>query len=188
MVDLQRRKFLTAMVPKDQEDTDQKETARHKSSVRPPWAIIDDTAFSSCCSQCLECARICPQGIIKTDNRGYPCVDFSQSGCELCGDCVDVCKDGALIKKNKKVKPWQHRVTIREQCLLQQKVICRSCVEACDEDAIRYQLIPGGLAQINIRTKRCNGCGFCIATCPVKAITVDFTAVVEEKKQNTKSK
>jgi ferredoxin-type protein NapF len=51
-------------------------------------------------------------------------------------------------------------------------VVCRSCGEVCDEGAIRFPLQRGGTAQPTLDPDTCNGCGGCIAVCPVDAIRV----------------
>mgnify|MGYP002135813212 CR=1 FL=1 len=51
-------------------------------------------------------------------------------------------------------------------------VICRTCGEQCERDAIRFRLAAGGVATPVIDPTRCNGCGRCVAACPVKAVAI----------------
>ncbi len=74
------------------------------------------------CTQCGDCAKVCPTEAIKVNERGAYYVDFAECDlceacvpecpedvmfvrtelanaawkCDLCGDCVDVCGTGAL--------------------------------------------------------------------------------------------
>jgi Fe-S-cluster-containing hydrogenase component 2 len=46
------------------------------------------------CTQCGDCAAVCPTEAIKQDEKGAYYVDFAE--CNLCGDCVAVCGTSAL--------------------------------------------------------------------------------------------
>jgi ferredoxin-type protein NapF len=51
-------------------------------------------------------------------------------------------------------------------------VVCRSCGEVCESAAIGFRLATGGRALALIDSQRCNGCGACLAVCPVRSITL----------------
>jgi len=46
------------------------------------------------CTQCGECADVCPTGAIKLNERGAYYVDYAE--CDLCGACESVCPEGVM--------------------------------------------------------------------------------------------
>ena len=58
-------------------------------------------------------------------------------------------------------------------CLTYRGVYCRSCVDECEPDAIRFHPVVGGVARPDIEPERCTGCGDCRASCPVHAIELN---------------
>ena len=54
--------------------------------------------------------------------------------------------------------------------LAAQNVECRVCGEACDVSAIRFRPRIGGVPLAEVDNTACNGCGACIAPCPVSAV------------------
>ncbi len=139
--------------------------------IRPPWAIAEEQ-FIELCSRCDKCISICPEKIIFRGDGGFPEVKFVDSGCELCEDCLDVCEPKVLKKTSKDSLPWLHKVEVITKCLPMQGVICRTCSEACNEDVISFILEAGKVAVPKLNLENCNGCGFCIAMCPVDAIVL----------------
>ncbi|WP_293937370.1 ferredoxin-type protein NapF [Iodobacter sp.] len=132
---------------------------------RPPWA---SPAFLSLCTRCGDCASACPSQIIKVGDGGFPKVDFTDGECTFCGDCASVCQSKALDAQID--PPWQIHAQIDASCLAQRGVDCRICGEACDQQAIRFQLAVGKVAQPMINTEQCTGCGACVAPCPSNSI------------------
>lgn len=61
---------------------------------------------------------------------------------------------------------------IGERCLALQQVVCRTCGELCDTGAIRFVMQAGRVAQPEVQTERCTGCGDCIADCPTQALAL----------------
>jgi Fe-S-cluster-containing hydrogenase component 2 len=47
------------------------------------------------CTQCGDCAAVCPSGAIKQNERGAYYVDFTE--CNLCEACVPVCPEGVMF-------------------------------------------------------------------------------------------
>lgn len=148
-------------------------------SLRPPWALPEEN-FLAVCTRCEACVERCPTQIITRDEKGFPKVDFSRGECTFCGDCVKSCTDGALWQEggltDKPPLPWKNSgivvAIISQRCLAQQNVVCRTCGDACTDQAIRFSPQLGGAALPLINTERCTGCGACVATCPAQALSV----------------
>ncbi len=137
---------------------------------RPPGAL-GDIAFAEACTQCGDCARACPEKIIKRDAAGYPVLSFSTTGCTFCGKCIAACEDGALLAD----RPWPWQAVVAPNCLSLNAVQCRTCEDHCEPRAIRFQLLPKGRAHPLIDPDACTGCGACIAPCPVSALALHQT-------------
>jgi ferredoxin-type protein NapF len=108
--------------------------------------------------------------VITRGSGGFPEVHFAAGECTFCGKCAEVCKPRALDSGI--TPPWDLRAAITTACLALNRVICRTCGESCEAGAIRFRLAPGGVAQPVVDTTSCNGCGHCVAGCPVNAIVV----------------
>jgi NAD-dependent dihydropyrimidine dehydrogenase PreA subunit len=63
-------------------------------------------------------------------------------------------------------------VAFAEHCLAQQNVVCRSCAEICEHDAIRFSPRLGGAALPVLNHDRCTGCGDCLPICPNAALSL----------------
>ncbi|HID44392.1 MAG TPA: 4Fe-4S dicluster domain-containing protein, partial [Chromatiaceae bacterium] len=63
---------------------------------------------------------------------------------------------------------------IKADCLSLNGIVCRACGDACDTDAIRFQLETRGRATPLLDQALCNGCGECLAVCPTKSISLDI--------------
>ncbi len=138
------------------------------SPLRPPWSLGEE-AFLASCTRCDECLGACPTGVLQRGEGGYPVADFMQAACTLCGECVQVCQPGALVRQADK-PAWRHTLTIVASCLPKQRVECRVCGEACEEEAIVFRPRLGGVAEPEFNQQRCTACGACIAPCPVGAL------------------
>ena len=57
-------------------------------------------------------------------------------------------------------------------CLAFKAVHCRSCLEACEVEAIRFLPRIGGTSTPTIVGRDCTGCGECRDVCPTQAITL----------------
>ena len=82
-----------------------------------------------------------------------------------------MCKPAALIIEEG-LPPWDLKAEIAGSCLAMQAVVCRTCGERCDENAIQFKLALGGISRPELDLQACNGCGACIKPCPVQAITM----------------
>ncbi|MFV0574497.1 MAG: ferredoxin-type protein NapF [Vibrio sp.] len=151
---------------------------RRKDSDKPNLPWVKDHLFTDLCTQCGKCVEACPEKIIQPSDGGFPRVDFNLGECTFCYQCAETCPEsisfnGSTALFNPKTeKPWQAKAVISEQCLAQQNVDCRSCGDSCEPFAIRFKLAVGSVAQPQIDTNLCNGCGACVSVCPTQAINV----------------
>ena len=141
---------------------------------RPPGAP-GDIAFHDSCTQCGDCARACPEGIILRDKSGLPALSFTEGECTFCNACITACEPGVLSAD----RPWPWAAEVAGSCLSAQGVHCRTCQDFCDARAIRFQLTPGGMADMTLDRAACTGCGACLAPCPVGAITLTHIQPVQ---------
>ncbi|MBF0265059.1 MAG: ferredoxin-type protein NapF [Gammaproteobacteria bacterium] len=138
-------------------------------AIRPPWSI-DEQQFTDLCHRCDDCIKACPGKIIERGDAGFPQVNFRLGECDFCGDCEKSCKTNALHKIEEDQQPWQLNLLIKEDCLVNKNVVCRSCGEVCDERAIRFKPKIGGVFIPEFDLGQCSGCGACVNVCPVNAV------------------
>lgn len=136
-------------------------------SVRPPWS--SEPSIRNACTSCGACIRKCPEAILRAGPAGTPIVDFSLGACTFCKACVDACPEPVF---DLAAAPWNLTSEIGSSCLLNAGVSCRSCTDACDTSALRFDLRAGKAGKIVVEEKACTGCGACLATCPVGAIAL----------------
>ena len=75
------------------------------------------------CTQCGECAKVCPTEAIKKNARGAYTVDFSK--CNLCEACVPVCPENVMfVRSGLAETAWK--------CDL-----CGDCIAVCGTDVLR---------------------------------------------------
>lgn len=140
-------------------------------ALRPPWAL-SEALFRERCDGCGACARVCPEGILSAPIGRLPRVDFGRGRCTFCAACVDACRPGALQHPTDGRVPWSYQARFGADCLALRGVVCRSCGEACDAEAIRFRYGRGGVACPEIDAESCTGCGGCVGVCPVGAIAI----------------
>jgi ferredoxin-type protein NapF len=153
--------------------------------LRPPWAI-EEQAFSQVCGPCDGCRKICPEGIIVKGSGGYPEISFRHGVCSFCQECVKACAVGALRLfdahgQSMEGAPWSAKARISGNCLSMLGTVCRTCGELCEAGAISFRLAVGGIAQAIVDNDLCNGCGACVASCPVGAIEVSRDLATTER-------
>lgn len=159
MASLSRRQFLRGRFKKDE------------FVLRPPWSL-PEAQFIEACTRCDECISICPEKVIQKGQGGFPEIVFKNSGCEFCEECLDVCKPKALNKPTEDAQPWIIKAEIKSSCIAYHGTICRTCGEACNDEAIHFKLEPGKVGEPILNLDNCTGCGFCIAMCPVDAVVI----------------
>lgn len=144
-------------------------------ALRLPW-IKSESTFNALCNQCGECVSACETNIIKTDELGFPFVDFSHDECIFCGKCQEVCHQPLFIDKNvieaDNIQAWPATLTINNKCLAQNNVLCQSCQDVCDTRAITFSYKTSSIPVPSVNLTDCNQCGACISTCPQQAITL----------------
>lgn len=144
--------------------------ARKPMPQRPPWSLAE-MQFITACTRCNHCLSACPEGILLQGDGGYPELDFRRGECTFCGACVKACEPQALGPMT--ATPWQLQLTISDQCVAKRQVVCRSCGEACDSQAIRFTPRLNQTAAPEVDVDACTGCGACVSVCPVAAITLN---------------
>lgn len=136
--------------------------------LRPPGAV-EEASFLTACTRCNACIQQCPEGIVVRGDGGYPVLDFMRGECSFCLGCVNACAPRALRDQKKN----RMKAALGEACLAAQGVICQVCSEQCDRGAIQFQRLPGSIPRPSVRSAACNGCGACVAPCPVSAIHIE---------------
>jgi ferredoxin-type protein NapF len=148
----------------------------HRVEFSPPWAV-SASRFESLCTQCGDCIDACPQHILKRGDKGYPVVNFADSGCTFCVKCANACQTGSLsLIDFIAADPWSVKAQVTEFCVNYSGVVCQMCAGSCPENAIRFVVQAGaagnGIPVAKIDHAGCTGCGFCQSACPKNAIDV----------------
>lgn len=157
-MDISRRQFLRGR------------TGRGEKNIRPPWSVGEDL-FTSRCTRCDACRIACPEAIIEIGPGGFPRIDFHAGACTFCGDCRTACRAGAFDADA--ALPWTLVAAPGAACLATKQVVCRSCGGACERGAIAFRPRIGAVALPAVAADACNGCGACLAACPVAAMTIE---------------
>ena len=63
-------------------------------------------------------------------------------------------------------------VEITEACLTHHQIVCRSCADACDVNAITFINSAVNVARPEVIKSLCTSCKACLAVCPGNAIKV----------------
>ncbi len=137
--------------------------------LRPPWSVTE-VDFNRDCTRCEGCIKACPEAILIAGSGGFPEVNFALGECTFCGDCVAACE--APVFRPRQQPPWQQQAEISDACITQKQVVCRSCSENCEPEAIQFRLGVGAVGIPEVDLDRCNGCGACVAVCPTQAVKV----------------
>jgi ferredoxin-type protein NapG len=131
--------------------------------LRPPGAV-DETLFLERCTQCGDCAKVCPYGSITFHpQNGTPVIFADQIPCYLCEDvpCIAACATDALLLVEGRgqirmgIAAVLHRVCTAGQG-------CHACASKCPTDALSMDF---DRQQIVVTAERCVGCGLCEHVC-----------------------
>ena len=131
--------------------------------LRPPGAV-EEALFLERCTQCGDCAKVCPFGSITFHpQNGTPVIFADQMPCYLCEDvpCFAACATEGLF-------PGEGRAGIRmglaavshRVCTAGQG--CHACASKCPTDALSMDFDTQRLV---VTTERCVGCGLCEHVC-----------------------
>ncbi|MCK6391246.1 MAG: ferredoxin-type protein NapF [Azonexus sp.] len=125
------------------------------------------------CTRCHACIENCATGLLTVGGGAYPEAVFRHNAsthhCNFCGECVRQCPSAALLTDGA-ARPWPVVAVIGDACLTQHGVVCHTCRESCDVEAIGYTVVGGGMQVPQIDAERCSGCGECLTDCPTQAI------------------
>ena len=147
---------------------------RAQAPLRPPWAL-PEAAFVDTCTACHACLGACPEGVLVRGPAGYPVFSPKRGECTFCGDCEAACEPAALSRRTSQ-DPWHLLPRFGEDCLTAKGVVCRSCSDACGDDAIVFPRARVAVPQVS--ADRCTGCGACVAACPTHAISLHHQPAV----------
>lgn len=140
--------------------------------MRPPWTV-DEALFTADCSRCDDCIRHCPEQIIIKGSGGFPEINFQHGECTFCGSCADICQSPVFTSTER--QPWAYKASIGDRCITAKQVVCRTCVEQCDVEAISLKPKLGGVGSPELNLDLCTGCGACVGPCPTQAISIAIT-------------
>jgi len=157
-VDQSRRNFFRGRRPSE------------KPALRLPWLKSEQSLYEHC-TQCTDCISACETQIIKKGDGGFPQVDFNLGECTFCQKCVSACKED-VFSENTTQLPWQVETIVKSTCLAQNQIMCQSCQDSCDTQAISFQYLKSSVPQMRINQDDCTGCGACVAVCPQSAIEI----------------
>lgn len=174
MVDLARRNFFKA------------KNLTTTSAIRLPW-VVNESTFIDGCTQCGDCLTSCPENIIKKGEGGFPEVDFLQGECTFCQKCLESCEQNIFVKigDTPSDNAWGSDISIKGDCLAANNIVCQSCQDSCEADAISFKYINSSVPQPHISHSDCTSCGACVAICPQTSIQLKAKYSVGEEPANT---
>ena len=137
-----------------------------KSLTRPPYNE-DETLFKLCLEcENKDCISVCKEDIIKLDEDQIPYLSFKKSGCTFCEECAKICQHDVLVLNQKHWIRSKFQIDTNS-CLAWNSVMCSSCRDMCNENAISFL----GVFRPTIDIQKCTNCGFCYGVCPPYAIS-----------------
>jgi ferredoxin-type protein NapG len=136
--------------------------------LRPPGALPEEQ-FTSVCSRCEECVRVCPARCIRIEpggrGGGAPFIDVDTMPCVLCDGllCMNKCPSGALLPTplaeiRMGTAEWNETTCVRSR-----REECTTCVDQCPIGPAAIELLEG---RVQVHPDGCVGCGVCEHYCP----------------------
>ncbi|MNB95515.1 ferredoxin-type protein [compost metagenome] len=144
------------------------------SGIRPPWSGVEQH-FLALCTRCDACIQACESNILERGQGGYPSVNFQKGECSFCAACAQVCPESLFLSRH--TRAWDLMFIVEAHCLANQSVECHRCQDSCEPMAIRFRPTLSGIYQPQLDNQACNGCGACVASCPVSAIKAEYNHV-----------
>jgi ferredoxin len=155
-----------------------------------PLGSNDLNRFKSQCTGCMICAERCPSGIIFPDSDFsfgspiIPVLDYRKNYClEECVLCSHSCPTGALQKvlpsEKKSIRMANLELNLAKCRIVDEGLECSLCADICPLDAVEMTLDKNHKFRLPVlKQDLCNGCGKCMARCPVsdRAQIFHFTA------------
>ena len=138
------------------------------ASLRPPWT--NEARIREHCTSCGDCIRACPEAILIAGRAGTPVVSFEAGSCIFCGECARACDEAVFGDPSG--QPWTAKADLAPSCLLNAGISCQTCTDACDDQALTFDMRGGLVGQIRVWADQCTGCGACVSVCPADAIAV----------------
>lgn len=149
--------------------------AARNGALRPPWST--EASVRAACTSCGDCVGACPEGILVPGPAGTPVIDFGLGACTFCEGCARACSEAVFDLAR---PPWDLVATLDRSCFLTSGISCRSCTDACDTGALRFDLGARPVGRIAVDADACTGCGACVGICPAGAISVASRAPAPE--------
>ncbi|MFQ2711871.1 ferredoxin-type protein NapF [Aeromonas caviae] len=143
-----------------------------KAGIQLPWSVSWGE-FVAGCTRCGDCLAACPEQILIMGDGGFPTVDFHRGECTFCTECVSACQ--APVFRPTTQTPWEYVAHIEAGCLATAQVFCQRCQDSCEQQAIRFSPRLGRVPTPGIHAESCNGCGACVADCPVGSISIGLS-------------
>lgn len=173
-IDKSRRGFFTgALLTREGREKAQKQVQKQvkRSGLIPPGLRL--SVSNENCRNCAgNCAKICPQKIIKLHPEehgleGQPYLNFAQDGCTFCSECNKACPSYTVDMLHSRPELGKARLS-QEKCYAWQNITCMSCLNSCPFELIKFNK----KRKPSISLNSCNGCGSCIRNCPASAISI----------------
>lgn len=157
-VNFQRRAFfMTGQVKKVNSD------------IHLPW-LKSAELFLDKCTQCQACLEHCPESIIEKGQGGYPTVNFALGECTYCQACTQHCPEDLFDVEQPEA--WNLTLTINNSCFTERGIVCQSCRDACEPQAIQFKYTLSSIPKPELDSSLCTSCGACVSSCPANAISL----------------
>jgi len=144
--------------------------------LRPPGAA-DEALFLERCTQCGDCAKVCPYGSITFHpQNGTPVIFADQMPCYLCAElpCIAACSTKALLPIADPTKVRMGLAVVsRDDCTAGQG--CQSCVARCPVEAL--SIVECDDPYLVVEQGKCVGCGICEETCSTVNDQIAITVI-----------